>query len=179
YARKSMFLRRSNERQLREMIENEISVIKSLHHPHIVSIYCTYQERQQFAIVLEPLASADLETFLDQLELGITESQLSPLIETWLVCLTTTLAFMHGHGVRHKDIKTKNILVKGKHIIYSDFGSSRAFLEENAASTEGPAYGHTRMYSAPEVIAWERRNTSADVFSLGCVLTEMVNVLCQ
>lgn len=179
YARKSMFLRRSNERQLREIIENEISVIKSLRHPHIVSIYCTYQEKQQFAIVLEPLASADLETFLDQLEPSITESQLSPLIETWLLCLTTTLAFMHGHGVRHKDIKTKNILVKGKQIIYSDFGSSRAFLEENAASTEGPAYGHTRMYSAPEVIAWERRNTSADVFSLGCVLTEMVNVLCQ
>jgi serine/threonine protein kinase len=175
YARKSMFLRRSSERQLREMIENEISVIKSMRHSHIVSIYCTYQEKQQYSIILEPLAQADLETFLDQQD---PTSNLSPLLEKWILCLATTLAYMHGHGVRHKDIKTKNILVKGTQIVYSDFGSSRAFLEENAASTEGPAYGHTRMYSAPEVIAWERRNTSADVFSLGCVLTEIVSVLC-
>ncbi|KAF2491292.1 kinase-like protein, partial [Lophium mytilinum] len=177
YARKSMFLRRSSERQLREMIENEIAVIKSMRHPHIVSIYCTYQEKQQYSIVLEPLAQADLETWLDQQDGTTATSKLSPLLEKWILCLATTLAFMHGHGVRHKDIKTKNILVQGTRIVYSDFGSSRAFLEENAASTEGPAYGHTRMYSAPEVIAWERRNTSADVFSLGCVLTEIVNVL--
>ncbi|KAF2687177.1 kinase-like protein, partial [Lentithecium fluviatile CBS 122367] len=127
------------------------------------------------AMIMQPLASGDLETFLSQKTLPL---ELSPLIEKWLGCLVVTLSFIHDHGIKHRDIKPKNILVKDGLILFSDFGSSRDCSLETGMSTDGPAYGHTKIYSAPEVIAEEKRNASADIFSLGCVFTEMVSALC-
>ncbi|KAF2654577.1 kinase-like protein, partial [Lophiostoma macrostomum CBS 122681] len=172
YARKSIALPRYNQKRVRETIQNEISVIRSLDHPHIVRIYFTYEEKSRFAIVLQPLADCDLEAFLEQ----PTHSSLDKtvLCLKWLQCLANTLAFIHSEGIRHKDIKTRNILVKDTDIIFADFGSSHAFLDEGTSVTEGPAFGHTVMYCAPEVVSWERRSRSADVFSLGCVFTELL-----
>jgi len=45
------------------------------------------------------------------------------------------------------------------------------------SSTDGHAIGVMKLYSAPEVIAQGRRGRSADIFSLGCVFSEMVTVL--
>ncbi|OAL00053.1 kinase-like protein, partial [Phaeosphaeriaceae sp. SRC1lsM3a] len=176
YARKVMILPRHKEKHLKEMISNEVSVMKALDdHHHTVKVFCTYQEKRQFSIVLEPLATADLETYLYQPNAD--PLHLSPTIERWMRCLANTLAYLHRQGIRHKDVKTKNILVKGDQVYFSDFGSSRAFTHDSATSTEGPAFGNTRMYSAPEVIAEQRRNELSDVFSLGCVFSEMVTVL--
>lgn len=177
YARKVMIVPKHKERLLKDLIENEVSVMKALDsHHHTVKVFCTYQEKRQFSIVLEPLATADLETYLYQPNAD--PLHLSPTIERWMRCLTNTLAYLHRQGIRHKDVKTKNILVKGDQVYFSDFGSSRAFTHDSATSTEGPAFGNTRMYSAPEVIAEQRRNELSDVFSLGCVFSEMVTVLC-
>jgi serine/threonine protein kinase/predicted negative regulator of RcsB-dependent stress response len=172
YARKSIAIPRYNQKRVRETIQNEISVIRSLDNPHIVQVYFTYEEKSRFAIVLQPLADCDLEAFLEQ----PTDSTLdkTTLFQKWLCCLANTLAFIHSKGIRHKDIKTRNILVKDNDIIFADFGSSHAFLDEGTSVTEGPAFGHTLMYCAPEVVSWEKRSRSADVFSLGCVFTELL-----
>lgn len=176
YARKAIMLPKHKERMLRKQLENEVSIMRSLNHPHIVRIVCTYQENRQYSIVLEPLATADLESYPYQT--NAKPLDLSPTIERWMRCLAGTLAYIHRQGVRHKDVKSRNILVKGDQVYFSDFGSSRTFSADSASSTEGPAYGHTRMYCAPEVIAQQRRNASSDVFSLGCVFAEMITVLC-
>jgi serine/threonine protein kinase len=180
YARKSISLPRYNQKRIRQTIQNEVSIIRALAHPHIVKVYCTYEERTRFCIVLEPLATCDLETYLEQYT---SESPVynggtqTFLLEKWLRCLANTLSFMHSKGIRHKDIKTRNILVKDFDIIFADFGSSHAFLDEGSSTTEGPAFGHTLMYCAPEVVAWDKRSRSADIFSLGCVFTEIATSL--
>ncbi|KAF2007351.1 kinase-like protein, partial [Amniculicola lignicola CBS 123094] len=180
YARKSIALPRYNQTRIRQTIQNEISVIRALAHPHIVQVYCTYEEKSRFAIILQPLASCDLEMFLEQHTQPADTDSLSgqyKLLWKWLRCLANTLAFIHSKGIRHKDIKTRNILVKDFEVIYADFGSSHAFLDEGTSVTEGPAFGHTLMYCAPEVISWEKRSRSADIFSLGCVFTEIATSL--
>jgi serine/threonine protein kinase len=96
------------------------------------------------------------------------------MIWKWFLCLSNALAFIHFKGVRHKDIKPRNILVKGEEIVFADFGSSYAFMDDGNSTTEGPSFGHTKMYCAPEVIHQGKRNRSADVFSLGCVFTELL-----
>lgn len=53
-------------------------------------------------------------------------------------CLSNALAYIHGAGIKHKDIKPSNILVLGDVMILSDFGSARyrlpfPFLEEDDA----------------------------------------------
>ncbi|KAF2245617.1 kinase-like protein [Trematosphaeria pertusa] len=174
YAQKMTSLKGTYASQKRRQTKEEVGILKRLCHPHVVQVYCTFEEGDCFAIVMEPLASGDLDQFLSQQSRPL---ELSPLIEKWLGCLTVTLAFIHDHGIKHRDIKPKNILVNNGLVLFSDFGSSKLCLE-TGMSTDGPAYGHTKTYSAPEVIAQERRNESADIFSLGCVFTEMVSVLC-
>ncbi|KAF2476325.1 kinase-like protein, partial [Lindgomyces ingoldianus] len=180
YARKSIALPRYNQNRIRQTIQNEVSVIRSLAHPHIVRVYCTYEEKSRFAIVLDPLASCDLEAYLESAQHSTPqdpETGHHKLIWKWLRCLANALAFIHSKGIRHKDIKTRNILIKDFEVIFADFGSSHAFLDEGTSVTEGPAFGHTLLYCAPECVSWEKRSRSADIFSLGCVYTEMATSL--
>jgi serine/threonine protein kinase len=87
------------------------------------------------------------------------------------------LAKIHQQGVRHKDIKSRYILLKDSQVLFADFGSSAIFKSELTSSTTGTVNsGNTPMYSAPEVMANEKRSRSADIFSLGCVFTEMLTV---
>ena len=173
YARKAVVLPRYRQQQVRKAIQNELSILRMLDHPHIVRVYLTYEDRSRFFIVMEPLADCDLEDFLAQHStVAITTTQ-TLMVCKWLLCLSSTLAYIHSNGVRHKDIKSRNILVRGEEVIFADFGSSHIFHDEGNSTTEGTAFGHTKMYCAPEVMEQGRRNRSADVFSLGCVFTEL------
>jgi serine/threonine protein kinase len=172
YARKSIFLHPKNRRSVREAIQNEVKNLKELIHPHIVQIYLTYEEKQMFHIVMRPLAECDLETYLERDEPHTWMGE--QLGWKWIGCLASTLAFIHSKGIRHKDIKPRNILVSGERILFSDFGSSHAFQEDGDSTTEGPAFSHTVIYCAPEIVVEAKRNRSADVFSLGCVFTELI-----
>jgi serine/threonine protein kinase len=178
YARKSIALPRYNQNRIRKIIQNEISVIRALDHPHIVRVFCTYEEKTRFAIILEPLANCDLEAYLEQTPTPSTpSSEDASLVWKWLRCLSNALDFIHSKEIRHKDIKTRNILIKDNDIVFADFGSSHAFLDEGNSVTEGPAFGHTITYCAPEVVGWQKRGRAADIFSLGCVFTEMATFL--
>jgi tetratricopeptide (TPR) repeat protein len=173
YARKSFVLPRFRQHQVRSAIQNELVVTRKLVHPHTVRVFFTYEEKARFHIVMEPLADCDLEAFFEQRSSNSFNGSDLRLIRKWFHCLANTLAFIHSKGIRHKDIKPRNILVKNRSVIFADFGSSHAFFDEGGSTTEGPAYGYTRMYCAPEVIEQGRRNRAADVFSLSCVFADM------
>lgn len=172
-----VFARKSIRRPLgnnfiRETIQNEVSVLSKLEHPHIVRILLTYEDKKHFYLVMKPVAECNLqELFAQNPRPSALQAELA---YEWLMCLTNTLAYIHSNGIRHKDIKPHNILVKGKKVIFADFGSSYTWADEGNSTTDGLAYGHTRMYCAPEVFQNESRNRSTDVFSLGCVLTELI-----
>jgi serine/threonine protein kinase len=83
----------------------------------------------------------------------------------WSRTISTTRTAWSGNGssaylkgVRHNNIKPRNILVKGEEIFFTDFGSSHAFMGEGNSTTEGPSFGHTKMYCAPTVIHQGKRN---------------------
>lgn len=83
------------------------------------------------------------------------------------------------HPTQRHQIKPRNVLIKGDKVYFTDFGSGHIFSDSGNSTTEGLAYGHTRAYCAPEVIKNDNRNRSSDVFSLGCVLMEMVAWSCK
>lgn len=171
YARKSINLPHQRQAHLREDVQKEIRVIHTLRHPHIVRVLFTYEETRRICIIIHPLAECDLETYLSNRTCRTEEDRC--LSQKWMLCLTNTLAFIHTKGVRHKDIKPRNILVKGLKIYFADFGSCYVFSDSGNSTTDGIAHGHTRAYCAPEVIKHTDRNRSSDVFSLGCVLAEL------
>jgi serine/threonine protein kinase len=80
--------------------------------------------------------------------------------------------------VRHKDLKPDNVLVRGSDVFITDFGISRDLIGEVTTGTIGDPSERTPMYCAPESnIEGGRRGRSADMFSLGCIMIEMLTVL--
>ena len=86
------------------------------------------------------------------------------------------LDYAHEQGVIHRDIKPENILLSRGHAAIADFGIARAVAKMGSSNltTSGTSVG-TPMYMSPEQIAGDRDvDGRSDVYSLGCVLYEML-----
>jgi serine/threonine protein kinase/tetratricopeptide (TPR) repeat protein len=163
-------------------IDNEIEAIQMFKgNRHVVQIEYTYRVHNGYAIIMSPLAEEDLQSFLERqhtLQSSAINAKTIGMMRSWFLCLASTLASIHSRRVRHKDIKPRNILISNGSVLFADFGSSSLFVSELTSSTEGTVGGgNTRLYSPPEVMSEGRRGRSADVFSLGCVFSEIATVI--
>ncbi|KAI9717756.1 MAG: hypothetical protein M1812_004485 [Candelaria pacifica] len=172
FARKSVFFRRGT----RDACLEEVRIMQRLHHPHMVELISTCIMENRLEMLMLPVADENLDRYLARFSDQANPAKGQVLLRSWFGCLASGLAYMHESFVRHKDIKPKNILVKGSNVLYTDFGIAREFVNTQYHSTSGLQRG-TLMYAAPELARYDRRNPSADVFSLGCVYMEMLTCL--
>ena len=158
---------------------------------YIVQIIGSYSKcpllgRQFYLLLMSPISNQDLKAFLKIVgdpswdgRRDIARIQRGWL-QTWFICLTSTLAYIYSSGVRHQDIKPSNIIHCGSTIYFTDFSSSSQFQIRQTTSTENPART-SAIYSAPEVINCDgvlnRHGRGTDVFALGAVFCEMLTVL--
>ncbi|KAH7385752.1 kinase-like domain-containing protein [Pyrenochaeta sp. MPI-SDFR-AT-0127] len=179
YARKKIIIRGQRVKAEKEKIFwNEVKIIRSFEkHHHIIRVFATYMAKREVGLLLEPVADeGDLARFLDyvsEMPYGQRHNIL-PILYRAFGCLAAGLGFIHRRHIRHKDIKPQNILVHNNSVIYTDFGYSLDYATFSQSTTDGQPDALTRRYSAPEVLAKEKRNKSSDVFSLGCVYLEIV-----
>ncbi|KAJ1460277.1 kinase-like domain-containing protein, partial [Pelagophyceae sp. CCMP2097] len=161
----------------RAALENEVSMMRGLHHPNIVRYIGFDSTDTALAIFLEYVSGGSLRSLLDRFG----------KLEEALVCLYTRqillgLEYLHGNGIAHRDIKAANVLVSNDGSVkLADFGASKRIFGHapggaaaNAVATGG-AKG-TPLWMAPEVIkdvpkaqGWRK----ADVWSVGCTVIEM------
>jgi serine/threonine protein kinase len=120
---------------------------------------------------MAPVADYDLSEFYLS-----ASAEKTPLLRSFFGCLAGALDYLHKDKIRHRDIKPQNILVKGSHVYLTDFGISLDW-ENLSRSTTTEDTAKTPLYCAPEVARWEKRNTSADIWSLGCVFVEMLTLI--
>jgi len=185
FARKVFIPKTRNRRRMKELFDNELKVVQSLkHHHHIIRIFATYtvKETGVLALLLTPVADGgDLDNYLDKFSTYLLSDRLKNSAQILTMgytlynafgCLAAGLAFMHKNKIRHKDIKAQNILIHQGRVLYTDFGLSFDSNMCENSTTEGPT-DMTRKYAAPEVLAGEPRNSSSDVYSLGCVFIEI------
>ncbi|KAI9785292.1 MAG: hypothetical protein M1839_000308, partial [Geoglossum umbratile] len=162
FARKTIKMPPSLSRSVKDLIKNEVNIVKRLDHHHIVRIVGTYSERRRFAVIMAPIAEMNLGEYFENKP----RSDDEPC--WWFGCLSAGLGYLHSQRIKHRDIKPANILVRGEEILYSDFRIARDVWDEATTSTAG---------TVPEVATQGRRGSLSDVFSLGRVFLEMVTFL--
>jgi serine/threonine protein kinase len=91
-------------------------------------------------------------------------------------CMVSAVEFLHSKGIRHKDIKPSNILLGPESQLWlTDFGTATDFSQLSTSCTENGERG-TPKYFAPEVAEYLPSGRAADMFSLGCVLVEVLTI---
>jgi serine/threonine-protein kinase len=149
----------------------EIEVAANLTHPHILPLHDSGEIDGLLYYVMPYIEGESLRDRLRR------ETQL-PVEEALRIAreVADALAYAHGQGVVHRDIKPENILLSGGHALVADFGIARAiWQEDDGRLTEtGLAVG-TAAYMSPEQAGGDRQlDGRTDVYSLGCVLYEML-----
>jgi mitogen-activated protein kinase 1/3 len=164
--------------------------MSKLRHEHVVRLYDLAINNHpnsftELYIVME-LCDSDLK------KLCRTDATLTPLmINTLLYNLLVGLHYLHSAGIFHRDLKPANCLVNQDcSVKICDFGLCRAIGEDVSERSESPAApsaktkrhltGHvvTRWYRAPELILLqENYNEAIDIWSVGCIYAELLNML--
>mmetsp|Transcript_9218 Transcript_9218/g.9287 ORF Transcript_9218/g.9287 Transcript_9218/m.9287 type:complete len:302 (-) Transcript_9218:244-1149(-) len=147
----------------------EISLLKELRHANIVRLYDVVHTERKLTLVFEYL-DQDLKKYLDVCEGGLD----STIVKSFLYQLLTGVAYCHHHRVLHRDLKPQNLLINREgELKLADFGLARAF------GIPVRSYTHevvTLWYRAPDVLMGSRKySTPVDIWSIGCILAEMVN----
>jgi serine/threonine protein kinase len=147
----------------------ERQLLASLDHPHIARLLDGGESSAgEPFLVMEYVDGLPLDRYCDDRRLN-----LSARLEIFLrVC--GAVEYAHRNLIVHRDLKPANILVNGEGSAkLLDFGTA-ALLAGAISVTETRQRMLTPRYASPEQLRGERVNTSADVYSLGIVLYELL-----
>ncbi|HEV2083666.1 MAG TPA: serine/threonine-protein kinase, partial [Gemmatimonadales bacterium] len=152
----------------------EIEIAAQLAHPHILPVFDSGEAGGFLYYVMPYVVGESLRSRL------VREGQLPVEDAVGIACeVANGLAYAHAQGIVHRDIKPENILLAEGHAVVADFGIARAFsaaattADERSTAT-GLVLG-TPLYMSPEQSAGHLRlDGRADIYSLGCVLYEML-----
>jgi len=169
----------------------EISLLKELEHPNVVSLLDVVHADHKLYLVFEYL-DKDLKKHMDDSETLCRNSDTAidqsgdrskrlrkagglpeNLAKSYLRQLLSGIAYCHTHRVLHRDLKPQNLLIDNRgNIKLADFGLARAFGVPVRNFTHEVV---TLWYRPPEILLGEKiYSTAVDIWSLGCIFAEML-----
>ena len=160
-------LHRADDAEFRGRFYQEAQLGARLNHPHLVRILDPGQETGRPYLAMEYLPGLTLDQRLTK------EGRL-PLAETVAIALgvAEAMAYAHGQGVVHRDLKPGNIMLTEQGARVMDLGIARVMDSDTVTATY--AFLGTPLYAAPEAQLRTHVGPAADRYSLGVILFHML-----
>jgi eukaryotic-like serine/threonine-protein kinase len=150
----------------------EIRVAANLQHPNILGLYDSGEAPGGLLFYVMPFIEG--ESLRDRLN----KEQQLPIHDALQIVreAAEALHYAHERGIVHRDIKPENILLLGGHALVADFGIARAVTQasEEKLTQTGMAVGTPAYMSPEQSLGSEHVDARSDVYSLGCVLYEVL-----
>jgi serine/threonine-protein kinase len=159
----------------RRRFEREARALSGLNHPNICAVYDVGRHEGLDFLVMEYIEGQTLASILDR---GTLDQRTAVRLAAQIA---EALGEAHDHGILHRDVKPQNVLVTARgQAKVLDFGLAKAVgagTEETATLSEvseaGTVLG-TARYMSPEQVRGEDIDARSDIFSLGCVIYELL-----
>jgi serine/threonine protein kinase len=163
----------ASEAEFRERFLREAKLAASVDHPHVVTVYDVGDEDGRLYLVMQWIDGSDLRQLLDS------SGRLTPKRAISIgTQLAGALDALHGvSGLVHRDVKPANVLLREvageDHAYLTDFGIAKPPESIENLTRTGSTIG-TTGYLAPEQIQGKEAGPRSDLYSLGCLVFEML-----
>jgi len=154
-----------------ERFDREIKFLAKLQHPNILGLFDSGDADGLLYYVMPFVYGESLRDRLNREHMLPVDFAVHVALE-----VADALGYAHMLGIVHRDIKPENIMLTGDHALVADFGIARAVTEAGSSQklTEtGMAVG-TPLYMSPEQSVGDNVGPTSDIYSLACVLYEML-----
>ncbi|XP_019545610.2 serine/threonine-protein kinase fused [Aedes albopictus] len=146
-------------------LRGECEIQRNLQHPNIIRMVDSFETENEIIAVTE-FAKTDLHSELRDGSLG------EPKTQKITYDLVSALYYLHSHRILHRDLKPQNILLdRNKTAKLCDFGFARNMTMGTHVLT---SIKGTPLYMAPELLEAKPYDHNADLWSLGCIIYEML-----
>ncbi len=154
-----------------ERFLREVRIEARLQHPHILPLIDSGDARGLLYCVYPLVEGTTLRERMTAVGAFPIDTALRLAEE-----VARALEHAHAHGVVHRDIKPENILLCDDQAIVCDFGIARALMDaaDCGLTQTGVSIGTPRYMSPEQAAGNERPDPRSDLYSLGCVLHEML-----
>lgn len=163
----------ASDEQFRRRFLREARYARSLDHPNVVPVHDAGESEGLLFIAMSYVQGMDLSTVLG-IEGALVPSRALHILSQ----VASALDAAHATGLMHRDVKPGNVLIDsvgGSERCYlTDFGLSKNPTQDSGALTAIGDFVGTYLYTAPEQILGQEIDGRADLYSLGCVLFEML-----
>ena len=145
-----------------------------MEHPNIIAYHEAFTKSKKVLIVMEYVEGLNLFEYIEALkerEMFIPKKKLLQII----LDLVSVMMYLHeDKGIVHKDLNPSNIMLTFDFkIIVTDFGLSHP-ISELTRTSKPEHFAGTLAYSAPEMVESRLYNELCDIWSLGCIIYEIL-----
>ncbi len=154
-----------------ERFLREIAIVATLSHPHILPLYDSGEAEGFLYYVMPYVEGESLRDLMSR-------QRRVPVEEALRVAhqVAGALAHAHRHNIVHRDIKPENVMLAEGNALVTDFGIGKAVCdvcEDDHITVAGTPIG-TPAYMSPEQAMGEAVDARSDIYSLACVIFEML-----
>jgi protein-serine/threonine kinase len=148
--------------------KTERKILEIINHPFVAQLYFAFQDSEKLYMLTEYMPGGEMYYHLHK-DVYFSEERTKFYISEIILALI----YLHKQNILYRDLKPENILLDEQgHIKLTDFGLSKIVNNINVDKTY--TICGTPEYVAPEVLSNKGYNKSADWWSLGVVLYEML-----